>query len=270
MRTVKKIHHAAPLALLLVLGACSTAPNPEEAALKVSLQKDIAPQSRESRDTIARADILTQGTFWAKEYNKNPGDREAALHMAKVVRTLGNPERAATVATQALALYPDDLELLMVAGRALIESGQSAKAIDYLDQAIAKAPTDWHIYSALGVAYDQEGKIKQARAAYNQALRLSPGNAQVLSNLAMSYAAEGSPERAETLLKKAITRPEATALMRQNLALVLGLQGKFDEARSIAAKDLPANMAKNNIDYVRDMIVRPRRWDSLRNSSDPS
>lgn len=264
MRIAPVFQYAAFGAALLTLSACATAPTPEEDALKVSMERDIAPQTKEARQTIARQDVLTQAAFWAKEYDKNPADREAALKLARIVRTLGNPERAAEVASQALTLYPKDANLLLVAGQALIENAQAASALEFLQSAATLSPGNWHAHSALGVAYDQLGKPIKARAAFNTALALAPDNPGILSNLGLNYATDGKPEMAERYLRKAVALDKAPVQARQNLALVLALQGRFDEANAMATKDLPVELADKNIASVRAMVVRPRRWEMLR------
>jgi Flp pilus assembly protein TadD len=248
----------------LIASGCATAPSVEEDALKSSLVRDIAPQTQEARETIARQDVLTQAAFWAKEYDKNPADHEAALELAKIVRTLGNAERAAEVASQALTLYPKDPELLLVAGQALIENAQAASALDFLQSAATVRPGSWQTQLALGVAYDQLGEPVRARAAFNRALALKPNHPGILSNLGMNYAADGDPAMAERYLRQAVSLPDAPIQARQNLALVLALQGRFAEASALAQEDLSTELAEQNIAYVRAMIVRPKRWESLR------
>ncbi len=248
----------------LALSGCATAPTQEEDALKSSLERDIAPQTSEARETIARQDVLTQAAFWAKEYDKNPADRQAALELARIVRTLGNPERAAEVASQALTLYPKDAELLLVAGQALVENAQGGSAIEFLKSASVLNPASWQAHMALGVAYDQLGQATKARAAFNHALALKPNHPGILSNIGLNYISDGKPEMAERYLRQAVAQEDAPVQARQNLALVLALQGRFDEANALAAEDLSTEMASKNIDYVRAMVVRPRRWESLR------
>ncbi len=255
------------LGLALLLSACASAPSKEEDALKKTLQRDITPQTREARDTIGRQDVLTQAAFWAKEYDNNPADREAALKLAQIVRVLGKPARAAEVASQALTLYPKDPALLLVAGQAFIEDAKAARAIEFLQAAARITPNDWHVQSALGVAYDQIGKPLKARAAFTRALALQPGNAGILSNLGLNYAVAGDAKMAERYLRQAVASPDAPVQARQNLALVLALQGRFAEASALAAKDLPAQQAQQNIDYVRAMVVRPQRWKALRDAN---
>ncbi|MDQ7018508.1 MAG: tetratricopeptide repeat protein [Robiginitomaculum sp.] len=248
----------------LGLSGCTTAPSPQEEALKSTLVRDIAPQTREARETIARQDVLTQAAFWAKEYDKNPADKEAALALARIVRTLGNPERAAEVASQALTLYPKDPDLLLVAGQAFVENAQAANALDFLRSAILIEPANWHAHLAMGVAYDQLSKPVQARAAFNRALALQPNNPGILSNLGLNYASDGDLTMAERYLRQAIAQPNAPVQARQNLALVLALQGRFEAANAMASEDLPMEQASKNIDMVRAMIVRPKRWEMLR------
>lgn len=255
---------AANASALLLLGACATAPSKEEEALQASMVHDIAPQTKEARETIKRQDVLTQATFWAKEYDKNPADREAALELARTVRVLGSTERAIEVASQALTLYPKDAALLLVAGQALVQNANGGTAIDYLTLAAALEPGNWQAYLALGVAYDQVGDLLKARTAFNQALAINPDNPGILSNLGLNYVADGDPEMAERYLRQAVALPGAPVQARQNLALTLALQGRFVEANTVAAEDLPDELAQQNVDYVRAMVVRPRRWDSLR------
>ena len=44
------------------------------------------------------------------------------------------------------------------------------------------------------------------------------------------------------------------ARVSQNLSLVLGLQGKYDEAKVAGARDLSADKAAANVDYVRSLV----------------
>ena len=41
----------------------------------------------------------------------------------------------------------------------------------------------------------------------------------------------------------------------QNLALVLGLQGKYDEAKLVAARDISADKAAANVDYIKSIVM---------------
>ncbi len=251
-------------ALPLGLAACTTPMSEEEVSLTSSMTRSIQPGSRTARDDIERQDILSQAAFWAKEHELNPADREAALKLARIVRTIGNPSRAAAIGNQALALFPDDRDILLVTGQALIEDGHADSAISFLQAALKQAPNDATVLSALGVAYDQSDRHQLALQTFNRALALRPNDPKILSNIGISYALQGDPKTAESWLRRAVNLGTADAQVRQNLALVLGLQGRFEEAEKLAAMDMPEGVARENVAFVKSMITRPQAWTALR------
>jgi len=252
------------IGLPIILTACATPMSEEENNLAEEMVREIRPESRAVRDDVVRLDILSQAAFWAKEYDNNPADKEAAIELARIVRTIGNPGRAAAIGSQALALFPDDQDLLLVTGQALIEDGHFENAISFLQSALRQDPTNAQILSTLGVAYDQSDRHELAMKNFKRALSLDPDNPRILSNIGLSFALQGDPQTAEIWLLRANAQPNADAKARQNLALVLGLQGKFAEAEAMAANDLPNNVAKQNVQMVKTMITRPNAWQALR------
>ena len=257
--------------LILSVGACmsATAPTEEERAYEQAVKsKDIVPASANSRKQIKLQDPMTQATFWSLEYEKSPGDIEAATEFAKALRMIGSEQRAAEVASQTLALDPDNLELLTLFGKSLLSSGNAAGAVDILRRANVLNPEDVTVLGALGVAYDQTGRHREAQNTYRRVLQMDPQNAAALSNLGLSLTLTGSPEEAERMLRRAIEQPEAGARERQNLAMVLSLQGKFDEARALGATDLPDAQVDRNIDYFRAMLTpQARNYTALRGTT---
>lgn len=251
----------------LALTACATTAAPQtqqEAALVADMEaRSIIPATRDERQAIANQDLLTQAAFWAEAYELNPADREAATELARVLRLLGSTARAGEVARQALALYPDDTALLGIYGLALASEGNGQQAIEPLTRALQAEPGNWRLHNALGVSLEQAGRTAEARTRFQQALALAPAEASILSNLALSHALAGEPDQAEPLLRRAMQSDSASAQVRQNLALVLALQGRFDEAERIAVLDSSPEMTAANLDYVREMMTSPRRWDSL-------
>lgn len=254
----------------LVLSGCgattgATRLTPQEESLAQEMQaRSLAPATADERAAIRNQDLLTQSAFWAEAYQMNPGDREAALELATILRQLGGAARAADIARQALALYPDDMALLTQYALALTASGQGAQAVESFNRVLQSQPADWRLYNAYGVALEQAGRSDRARTLFHEALALSPGEPAILTNLAMSHMLAGDPEAAERLLRQAVDHDRAAPESRQNLALALALQGRFAEAESVAASDLPANMVAANMDFVRDLMSSPRSWDRLR------
>ncbi|MCR9130133.1 MAG: tetratricopeptide repeat protein [Alphaproteobacteria bacterium] len=253
----------------LLASACATSSElemteQEEAVAEALESRSIAPATADERAAIENQDLLTQAAFWAEAYELNPADREAAYKLSTVLRRLNGAPRAAQVARQALALYPDDVELQTAFGLALTAAGQGAQAVEPLSRAHQAAPDDWRILNALGVALDQSGRADRARGRFEQALLASGGEPSVLNNLALSVMLDGDPERAESLLRRAADDETSGPEVRQNLALALALQGRFDEAESIALVDSTPEMARQNLDYVRALMSSGRTYDRLR------
>ncbi len=247
------------IAAALLVSGCATTSSPSPAPAAAA-----PPNMAEQRAASAQLEPMARAAFWSAEYERNPADPQAALEFARSLRMIGSADRAAMVASQALAQRPNDIDLLLVLASARLDEGRPPAAIEPLERAIATAPSDWRPYSLLGVMLDQMARHEEARGRYRQALEIAPGNPAVLTNLGMSYAITGDAETAERLLREAMAQPGAGPQARQNLALVIAYQGRFDEAEQLALVDLPVGVARNNIDYARAVLTQNRRWDDLR------
>jgi Flp pilus assembly protein TadD len=267
MTTVRNMKSWIILPLLAgSLTACATSrtAGEDEVAAGLSARASIVPSTQAEREAIRSQDLLSQAAFWAEAHELNPADREAAIELSTVLRRLGSTRQAEETARQAMALFPNDPDILFAYGTAMIAEGRGMAAIEPLARAEAARPDDWRIKNALGVAYESAGMPEEARTRFRSALNAAPTEPSILSNLALSYAMAGDPEQAETLLRDAIGRPGAGATIRQNLALVIALQGRFDEAETMARVDVSPAMAESNLAYVRAMLTSQRRWDAIR------
>lgn len=250
----------------IVASACATAPAQNEVALvdDVIAENQIIPASRAERDAADQTDLVARAAFWGREYDNNPGDKEAAIKLTGVLRQMGNPTRAAEVATQALNLHPDDPELVLAFAQANLDRGQPEAAVGALARIEAQTASDWRANSIIGVTLDQLGRHKDAQGYYLRAARLAPDNPGILSNLGLSYALAGDAARAEETLRNALELPGADIRVRQNLALVLGVQGKFTEAEDVVADSLPPAAVAANQAYFKTLLTPSRTWDALR------
>ncbi|ABI64720.1 Tetratricopeptide TPR_2 repeat protein [Maricaulis maris MCS10] len=263
--TMRKLFALAPLGALLLAACATTAPTEQEQAVIDTMNANsIVPASATERQAVRSQDVLTQAAFWAEAHELNPSDLEAALELSRTLRQLGNYQRAAEVARQTLALYPENADLLLAHGSALAAAGRGAAGVESLRRASQLEPGRWEIFNALGIALEQAGQSDAARGAFRSALTLSPGQPSILSNIAMSYVSSGDPDTAERMLREAMIRPGADATIRQNLALVIALQGRFDEAEEMARIDVSPQMAEANMAYIRSMLTTRRRYDAVR------
>jgi Flp pilus assembly protein TadD len=272
MSAAAPVHTPVRLALLAGIALSAAAlpgcagmqkPTPQEKALVSAAEaKSILPATREERDAADRMDLLSQATFWGKEYDKNPNDYETALKLARVLRAIGSSQRATEVASQALNRKQGDVELSLVFAQASLDQGRPQDAATALAQAEAAGRNDWRMMSIIGVTMDQLDQHAPAQDYYRKALALSPDNPKVLSNLGLSYALANKPTLAEETLRKAAAE-DADTRVHQNLALVLGVQGKFAEAEKAVSPDTPKELVDSNAAYFHALLTPARKWDSV-------
>lgn len=213
--------------------------------------------------SLIKDDPIAAAAYWGALYDSDPSNVDTAIAYGEALRQIGSTEKALSVLTQTAEKNTDNPAALAAYGKALAAAGRAADAAAVLDQATRLAPADWTILSAAGIAQDQIGDHAEARRRYEAALKLSPENPTVLNNLALSRTLSGDLAGAETLLRRAAGTQGASAQIRQNLALVLGLQGKFDEAETLAGGDLLPQNARNNMDYIRELLGQPARWNDM-------
>jgi Flp pilus assembly protein TadD len=158
------------------------------------------------------------------------------------------------VLQQASVFHGGNRDINAEYGRLALEFDQVSVAGKLLEQADDPTNPDWKLISARGTVLAKQGRYRDAIPFYERALVLAPDQASILNNLALAHAMEGNAEKAEPLLKRAAAAGGHEARVSQNLALVLGLQGRYDEAKVAAARNLPADNAADNVDYVRRMV----------------
>ena len=197
---------------------------------------------------------------WARRYEADPQNRNAAVNYARALRAQGRTAQAVAVLQGAAIKYPSDFEVLGAYGKALADAGRLKEAAETLARAHTPEKPNWSILSAQGAVADQMGDQETAQGYYEAALKLAPGDPTVLSNLGLSYALSKQLPRAEETLRRAAAHPEADSRVRQNFALVLALQGKFPEAEEISRRDLAPAEAAANVASIRSMIAQSNTW----------
>ncbi len=257
---------AAAFSLAALAAACATAPPPseEELALIDSATSPLLPATPETRALADQQDLLTQASFWASEYEKNPNEYEASLKYARALRAIGSGPRSVEISAQALSMKPGDAELTMIFAQAMLDQGKAQDAAVALARAEVGGQGDWRMMSLIGVTMDSLDQHAAAQGYYTRALTLSPDNPKILSNLGLSYALEGKPGLAEQTLRQAVALPGADSRVTQNLMMVLGLQGKFEDIGLAAGPEMPKALVDSNRDYFRAMLNPTRSWDTLR------
>ena len=230
-------------------GTSAAAPQPAASAKPAPARKATAAE----RAAADRLQPLISAAFWVRETDLDPSDIDAAAHLSRALRAMGQYDEAVAAAQRALVIDPNAYDALMELARAQLSKGQGFYAIDPAQHAARLAPKDWRPLSLLGVAYTQVHRDDDAASAWRAALAISPNNPAVLANMAMSLAARGDTAGAEPLLRTAVAQPSADLTVRQDLALVLGYEGKLDEAQKLMSENVPPEQAAANMAYLRQV-----------------
>ena len=212
-----------------------------------------AAASRESHDY--QAAVAAYRTLYAR----SPNDVEVAVEFARNLRFIGRLSQAVTILDRTLKKQPDDARLLAERGKVELARSRPIRALELLDRAVESEPGEWRTHSAIGIARDLLGRYEPARHSYRTALELSPGNPTVLNNLALSQALSSNIDLGIATLTRLVSRPDASAQSRQNLALLHAWKGELRKAENLARRDLPDEMADNNLNYFRGLAATPRR-----------
>ena len=212
------------------------------------------PATPAERAAAKGLDLVSQSRFWMDELRKRPTDTEAAYEASIVLRSIGSPDRAVQTAAMGIQTNATEPRLWSALALGLVADNQNEAALQALQKAITLSPRDARLQSSLGVIYDRLETPALAATAYQAALALAPNDSAILSNYGLSVAMAGDLPRGEALLRQAVQNPIAPPQARQNLALVVGLQGRFAESEQLAARDLPAEVAAENVAYLRRML----------------
>jgi Flp pilus assembly protein TadD len=101
-----------------------------------------------------------------------------------------------------LGQTPDDVELLVLAGRAGIEV-DAPETLRFLERATHLAPQDASAWHYLGEALATDGQTEAAETAFRRAVELDPDDEIALSNLGHTTLASGRQEEAVEYLARA-------------------------------------------------------------------
>ena len=210
------------------------------------------------------SDWQAERETWAKRYDANPKDRDAAFYYARALRSLDQNAQAMAVLQGAVLAHQNDRELLGAYGRSLADNGRFQEADEVLSRAHSPERPDWRILSAQGTVADQLGDHARAQQIYQAALKLAPNEPTIMSNYGLSLALSRNLSQAERVLAEAVASDRADARVRQNLVLVLGLQGRFGEAETLARRDQSPAEAAQTIAYLKRSVSQQNSWELLK------
>ncbi|PZV17506.1 MAG: hypothetical protein DCF22_03530 [Leptolyngbya sp.] len=155
---------------------------------------------------------------------------ESHNSVAIVLKAQGNYSAAVEQYRKALALKPNQPEVMSNLGNALKESGSAEDAIACYRDAIALNPNYAEAHNNLGISYKEQGKLDEAISCYQTALRLKPNYVEAHHNLGIIWRLQGKLDQAIDYFRQAIALKPTYVDAHTSLGSTLHQQGKLDEA----------------------------------------
>jgi tetratricopeptide (TPR) repeat protein len=160
---------------------------------------------------------------------------EGAAQRADAHLQAGEYRESREAALAGLAGAGDDVELLVLAGRAGVEL-DADDATEQLRRATELAPEHADAWHYLGEALAAEGSIDEAGAAFRRAVELNPADQVALSHLGHTTAASGNQQEAVTYLSQAAQSMGRASTASISLVDMYRTLGQHEEALAQARR----------------------------------
>jgi Flp pilus assembly protein TadD len=159
----------------------------------------------------------------------------SGLLIALLVAACGQGAATQMSGTTGVPLSPSSAEF--VRGNELSQAGKFQEAADEYLKALALDPENVDVLTNLGVAYYNLGKLDEAVEQYTKAVKLAPNDGDIRSNLAAAYVqkyqANGDKDQLNQALqeyKKAVELKPDLAEAHFGLGVVYALLGQNQDA----------------------------------------
>ncbi len=194
----------------------------------------ISAQSRRA-SLLAKQGKITQARAVLRALPAKTADEEKQKLLAEVqlLREVQQYDTAYEVQSQAVARYPDDVDLAYEQAMLAERLGKLDVMERQLRAIIARQPDYQHAYNALGYSFAERGvKLQEARELIAKALQLAPGDPFITDSLGWVEFKLGHREEAARLLQEAF-RVQPDAEIGAHLGEVLWSMGQQDQAKAV-------------------------------------
>ena len=165
---------------------------------------------------------------------KSPGI-EDFTRVIEIENHLSRPDSVRHYTDLALALFPDNTDLLHMRGALALQRKEYDDALVLYNEALKHADNDTlrsSLWGAIGDVEHQRNNMKRCYKAYDKALRYFADNAMVLNNYSYFLALDNRHlERALTMISRALALSEKNATYLDTMAWVLYKLGRYTEAK---------------------------------------
>jgi len=195
---------------------------------------------------------------------------QAALHYKEVVRydpaeerfheklvrlllRTGQLDEAVQASQTALAIFPQNEEILMTLGDILAGQGKADEAIELYDQVSRIASDNARAPLLKGSLLEEQGQYDRALEEYKKAALIESKNPLVQFYLGRAYLRDNQLQEAEKSLEKAVSLKPNLLQARQHYAWALERQGRTIEA--LKEYGLLLKLTPEN-DYIKERVAK--------------
>jgi tetratricopeptide (TPR) repeat protein len=139
------------------------------------------PDGRDEATILAEASVLEEqgdrdgaGRLYEAALAADPTARAARLRLAMLRFKQARYEDAVPIMMQAAAENPQDGELLINLGTALLQLDRNVEGIEWLQKAVVVVPDNPAAHNNLGVALAKELRYAEAAAEFERTLQIKP------------------------------------------------------------------------------------------------
>jgi Flp pilus assembly protein TadD len=156
----------------------------------------------------------------------------------------------------ALAMTPDNPQVLILRTRVLQRAGQQDGALELAQKAVSLAPTWDEPYYVAGVSLYFIRRYAEAAQNLARAVELNPSSARALFLEAIALANQGKREEAEQCLRRAISLQPKNARFHCHLGIVLMRENEYSKAEGCFRKaiELTPNYALSHYELGKLLV----------------
>ncbi len=160
----------------------------------------------------------------------DPRNKQAESILAAIALKRGDLAEADRRLRRALAIDPSFVQARSQLARLHLQRGEDEAALAELRRVVAIAPLSPVEYNNIGNIHRKRGQIGRAMEAYREALRCDAQYIGAYNNLGLCLQEKGKLGEARALYEKALAiRPE-NPILRNSLGTLLALQGRKEQA----------------------------------------
>jgi arylsulfatase A-like enzyme/Flp pilus assembly protein TadD len=161
---------------------------------------------------------------------RHPNMPIALTHLAFLYREEGDLPAATVALRRAVALNPENLDVVALLGAYLIEGGRPKEALAFLEPYQKRPEPDLDVLVAYGMASAALGRAGEALAVFERARSLDPSSGMALVNIGTVYLMGGDRVQAREAFLQALSLDPTIARAHTSLGVIAAQTGRTEEA----------------------------------------